>query len=249
MNDNFTESIFEIYELKEAMLGHGRRPIERLEGLASALSQLGKSAPDKNKFRDSIDLIQQKDLDYLKRLITPEVKKAGIPHHALVAEQILMVLIGTLQMEARNEKSVSWNVATSAIKALLQNSQRSLILRYAMPMVGIMMLGVGGLIGYQLFLIPTIPLKEIQMEPLAIAPENAQIPSPYVPSHFYTIRRDMEEMKCQFPQAMMLPEAQRSAFLGFINTGEIALSELTNLQMALSKVNCAYKPLTSHTGH
>ncbi|MFL9709188.1 hypothetical protein [Methylobacillus sp. Pita1] len=244
MNTQNAGRIFVAGQLAEAMRAHGRKPAQRLGGLAIALSLLGSKAPDKALFRQAVEKIQADDLELLRQLIKPEVSKAGVPQSELIAEQILMVLVGTLQMEARNDASVSWPIAVNAIEALLQNSKRSLALRYAAPMLGAFFFAATGLIGYQFFFLPKVTSQPLPVEPLAIAPEDPKVPSPYVPSHFYTMRQNMEKMKCQFPQAAMLPEAQRSAFLNFINTGEIALTELTHLQLALSKVHCTYPSLT-----
>ncbi|MCB5190772.1 hypothetical protein LG198_08545 [Methylobacillus arboreus] len=243
------KSIFAANQLAEAMRAQGKKPVKRLGGLAMALSLLGSQASDKELFRQGIEKIQTDDLELLRQLITPEVNKAGVPQSDSIAEQILMVLVGTLQMEARKDASVSWPIAVSAIEALLQNSKRSLVLRYAAPIVGALFFATTGLISYQFFFLPKVTSKPIPVELLAIVPEDPKVPNPYVPSHFYTMRQNMEKMKCQFPQAAMLPEEQRSAFLNFINTGEIALTELTSLQLALSKVHCTYPSLTGRQEH
>ncbi|MFJ5445978.1 hypothetical protein ACIKP9_07020 [Methylobacillus methanolivorans] len=246
MNNEKAGGIFATGKLIEAMRARGKKPAKRLGGLAIALSSIEREMVNKDSFRQTVDDIQAHDLELLRKLITPEVDKAGVPHQELITEQILMVLVGTLQMEARNDTSVSWTVAENAIEALLQNSKRSLFLRYVTPLMACLgLLGVT-IMGYQLIFPPKLEPKELPVEPLAITSLDPQVPSPYVPSHFYTMRQDIAKLKCQYPQAAMLPEAQRSAFLQFINTGEIAITDLTNLQLALSKVHCTYPSLTGN---
>lgn len=246
MNNEKAAGIFATKKLVDAMRARGKKPAKRLGGLATALSTIEREMVNKDSFRQSVDGIQAHDLELLRQLITPEVNKAGVPHQELITEQILMVLVGTLQMEARNDTSVSWTIAENAIEALLQNSKRSLFLRYATPAMACLVLMGVTVLGYQLLFPPKIVRKEIPVDPLAITSLDPQVPSPYVPSHFYTMRQDMAKLKCQYPQAAMLPEAQRSAFMQFISTGEIAITDLTNLQLALSKVHCTYPSLTGN---
>lgn len=222
------ESFFTKKNLVDAMHKAGKVPRNRIIGLVKALSM------------ESIEYIDATDLEILRGLITSEISKIGAKHPDVVAEQVAMVIIGTLRMQVRNEGNVSWDIANNAIDALLAGSRRPTFKKYYLAVIA----AAVGLVSYQFFLLPEIATKGIEIDKLAISPIDPSIPSPYVPSHFYSMRENMEKMKCQFPQAMMLPEDQRSAFLTFIQSGEIALNELTQLQLALAKVHCTYPALT-----
>jgi len=60
----------------------------------------------------------------------------------------------------------------------------------------------------------------------------------------------MKSGTCQLPQAAMLPERQRQAFLAFVNQGTIDVNNVENLRQAFGYVSCLYpqelmRPLTT----
>ncbi|HEY0905990.1 MAG TPA: hypothetical protein VGE17_02200, partial [Methylophilus sp.] len=45
---------------------------------------------------------------------------------------------------------------------------------------------------------------------------------------------------CQLPQAAMLPEAQRQAYLQFVTEGKVYVEHVEDLRQALGYVSCLY---------
>lgn len=50
----------------------------------------------------------------------------------------------------------------------------------------------------------------------------------------------MQNGSCQLPQAAMLPEAQREAFIEFVTAGKVDVGQVEHLRQALGYVSCLY---------
>ena len=162
-----------------------------------------------------------------------------------VADQVVLVMVGALQADKGINQSDPWEVAAKSINVILINSTNygsgKILNTFLFSSLALALIAFG-FIGFQ--------HQKGKPEVLIHAKPELQslpnpLPSPYVPSHFYTMKKDMDKAVCQLPQAAMLPPDQRSAFLSFVNKGQISLAEISVLQEALSKVDCQYRPLTA----
>jgi len=77
----------------------------------------------------------------------------------------------------------------------------------------------------------------MQSSPLEAAQSDAD---PVTMSMLLLAYQKMQSGTCQLPQAAMLPEEQRHAFLLFVNKGIVEVQNVDNLRLALGYVNCLY---------
>lgn len=239
--------LLESLDLKNAIESSRIDPIERITNFTEILSKLSGN-PDKfDSLRKLADDIDSEDICALRILIADEVKKLKYLNTTEVTEQILFLIIGALKLDAKQGSfSDPWHLANQSIKTLVTKNKKYNGYKYTF--FCLMFITLGSLLW---FTTSKYNIDDKFRSPSVTYTNNLQpspnfVLNPYIPSHFYSLKVQMDKTTCQFPQAAMLPAEQRAAFLNFINTGKIALEELSNLQIALTRVNCDYTPLISH---
>ena len=238
--------LLESLELKSAIESSCIDPVERITNFTEILSKLSGN-PDKfDSLRKLGDDIDSEDIGALRILIADEVKKLKYLNTTEVTEQIFFLIIGALKLDAKQGSfSDPWYLANQGIKTLVIKNKKNNGYKYTF--FCLIFITVGTLLW---FINSKYHTNDGFANPSAaytndLEPLPKLVLNPYIPSHFYSLKAQMDKTTCQFPQAAMLPAEQRAAFLNFINTGKIALEELSNLQKALSRVNCDYTPLVS----
>ncbi len=241
-----TSKLLQSIELKSAIALSGNNPIDRISSFADILSKLSGNPDRYEALRKLAENLDSEDVNSLRGLIFEEVSKLKYLNSVEVTEQILFLIIGALKLDAQQGSFTDpWYLANLSIKSLIKKNNHFNSYKYAF--LSLIFLSIGALLWFVGTKYnadqhsknpPRPPFNEL-------IPLPEPVPSPYVPSHFYSLKAQMDKTTCQFPQAAMLPADQRAAFLNFINTGEIDLEELSNLQKALTRVNCDHVPLTS----
>lgn len=240
-----SNKILQSNELKVAIRESGSNPVDRLVGFANTLANW---SIDPDKYEDMRKLSMQfdaEDIDVLRSLIFNEVKSLKYLNADEATEHILFLLIGALKFDPKQDKLPNaWSLASLSIQSLLKKKNKANVYKYLLYSL------IYLTIGMVIWIISNKHIIVQNSQPdgttyIDFVPLSELVPSPYIPSHFYSLKAQMEKTTCQFPQAAMLPPEQRAAFLNFINTGSIALPELSNLQLALTRVHCEYVPLIS----
>lgn len=240
-----TSKILQSVELKSAIAASGQTPSDRISNFADILSKLSGDPEKYNALKILADNLNPDDVNALRELIFEEVSKLSYLNAIEVTDQILFLIIGALKLDAKKSSFTDpWYLAKLSINSLIKKNNK--FNGYKYTFWSLVFLFTGSLIWFAGTKYNNHGLEN----PLAvryneIIPLPEPIQNPYIPKHFYSLKAQMDKTTCQFPQAAMLPADQRAAFLNFINTGKIALEELSNLQMALTRVNCDYTPLTS----
>jgi hypothetical protein len=240
-----TSKLLQSIDLKSAIVASGNNPIHRISSFADILSKLSGNPDKYEALRKLAENLDSEDVNSLRSLIFDEVSKLKYLNSIEVTEQILFLIIGALKLDAKQDSFTDpWYLANLSIKSLIKKNNNFYSYKYAF--LSLIFLSIGALLWfagtkYNSDIIPASSTPHFN----ELIPLPEPVLNPYIPSHFYSLKAQMDNTTCQFPQAAMLPADQRAAFLNFINTGKIALEELSNLQKALTRVNCDYTPLTS----
>lgn len=241
-----TSKLLQSIELKSAIAASGNNPIDRISSFADILSKLSGNPDRYEALRKLAENLDSEDVNSLRGLIFEEVRKLEYLNAIEVTEQILFLIIGALKLDAKHGSFTDpWYLANLSIKSLIKKNNKFNSFKYTF--LSLVFLSIGALLWFAGTKYNTDHRSSnspaLHFNELIPLPEP--VLNPYIPSHFYSLKAHMDKTTCQFPQAAMLPADQRAAFLNFINTGKIALEELSNLQKALTRVNCDYTPLTS----
>jgi hypothetical protein len=240
----------QLSNLKSEVYSLSKTPQGRLEAMISVFSTWSEDVDKQKIMREIAIQMDFHDIDLLRKLIDEQVIKLKSKNSTDLTDQILFIIIGALKFEIKREAfSKHWELAELSLHSVLTVSNKSKInLFYAILFSSFVIL-IGAIFyinHHQPLLGPT---KKVDLEGNYYLDSTEPIPSPYVPAHFYSLRKEMGKSVCLIPQAATLPSEQRAAFLKFVNTGEIELDQLTNLQAALSLVHCEYTPLTIRLKH
>ncbi|MGQ3169171.1 MAG: hypothetical protein ACT6RZ_00755 [Methylophilus sp.] len=240
----------ELNNLKTEIHSLAKTPKGRLKAIISVFSDWSDDVDKQKVMRDIALKMDFNDIEQLRNIITEQVASLNIKKPNDLTDQILFIVIGALKFEIKRETfSKHWQLAESSLDSVLTVSNRSQVGLFNAVLLSGFILIIGAILYIN------------QHQPLGMQPKTVSLtgnnyldstepmPSPYVPSHFYSLRKEMGKSVCLIPQAATLPAEQRAAFLNFIKTGEIDLDQLTNLQAALSLVHCEYTPLTIRLNH
>jgi hypothetical protein len=207
-----------------------------LHALVDALAQWSKGETPAAASQASS--IQTSDINALRYLIARQLNKGRYANRAVLADQILFIIIGALKTDnAEISRTQAWGLTAHSIDSLLDAAYQPLMPGYIkhayLGLFGLFFIwGSYGMLGY-------VNHSPVETDPLNLAPQ-AFAQRPYVSTNVYAFREVMQQATCGYPQAAMLPIEQRVTYLDFIRRGQFALAELTNLEKALSSVDCFY---------
>jgi hypothetical protein len=237
MND---PKIFQSQELQEAMEKAGGNSYERLKGFIRVLSEWCEDPGKTELLLESANHIDAADIQALRTLIDGQVQNLDFKNKNQITEQILFMILGALKYHSQNDShSKPWDLAGTSLDLLFSQQQRIKNVNFSIMGLSI----AAGLLAIWYFYPQRHPGNiQPRFVENTVYLETASLPNPYVPSHLYSLREKMKSAVCQYPQAALLPQEQRNAYLTFIMTGQIAVVDLSNLQAALTQVHCEYMP-------
>lgn len=199
-------------------------------------------------------VIQQQDtlphastelVDYL----TLQARACGVQMPELLAQQLYFMARGALQEALMAENaSVIANVkeaASALIRAQSEKEPRQTKPAYAIA-AGLLLLS--GLSGALLFHFwgsnPAQPL-EASMAAMPLASTGSELPNPANTAEIYAAMEQMRRGVCQFPEALLLPEAHKKVYVELVVDGLIptTLEEQAIVKTLMEKVRCNYTPM------
>jgi hypothetical protein len=221
--------------LRQQVLGNGKTPKSRLLGLSLQLSQWNAARNAAKIINARVHDLSIEDVDLLKEIIHGEIKKTSVKHAEVVSDQILFLVIGAIQIQSQNHSADAWKLVDQSIQSFLKPAQdkRLLIIGLAVSLIAALTISA------------TLLLKPPAKEQVIIAKPTVETfttgdTDPVTVSMLLLIYNKMKDGTCQLPQAAMLPQAQRAAYLAFINHGVIDVRHVANLKLALGYVHCLY---------
>lgn len=236
--------------LRAEVYGSSNTPKGRIKALITVFSSWSEDADKQQVMREIATKMDFQDIDFLRNLINEQVLKLKVKNPNDLTDQILFIIIGALKFEIKREAfSKHWQLAELSLNSVLTVSNNKNVSWFSFTIFSGLVLLAGAIIYVNQHKPVGLETKTVSLTGNNYLDSTEPMPSPYVPSHLYTLRKEMGKSVCIIPQAATLPQEQRAAFLSFIKTGEIELDQLTNLQAALSLVHCEYTPLTIRLNH
>lgn len=178
------------------------------------------------------------DIHDLKELIQNCISKADLKQPDVIADQLLFLAIGAIQIEAQNGSDQAWQLVNRAIHNIAKPKKTTPTFMHY--------------VGATLFAICILTTIATQTKTHTAPPVTpftmpvSNTPDPVTISMLNLTYHKMKAGTCQLPQAAMLPPEQRHAFLLFVNTGTVDVLHVEDLRLALGYVNCLYPQELMH---
>lgn len=240
----------QLNNLRSEVYSKSTTPKGRLKALISIFADWSEDTEKQKLMREIAVKMDFQDIIFLRNLIEEQILKLKLKKTNDLTDQILFIIIGALKFEINREAfSKHWQLAELSLDSVLTISNTRSFNLFSFIILSGFILVIGGIFYINHHNPIGLDTKSVTLTGNNYLVSTEPMPSPYVPSHFYSLRKEMGKSVCIIPQAATLPQEQRAAFLTFIKTGEIELDQLTNLQAALSLVHCEYTPLTIRLNH
>ncbi|MDI1310178.1 MAG: hypothetical protein PSV17_12225 [Methylotenera sp.] len=179
------------------------------------------------------------DISFIKNQIQEAVSKSVKNCTQVFIDQLFFLTIGAIQIQSQTDSSQAWKLLSQTIDDYLNPKSEYRVYQF------------GALIMFFMICLSTlqiIPTKHYAAsasgdDMLFEAPKNSMpvgIADPVTISMLQLAYSKMKKGTCQLPQAAMLPERQRQAFLAFVNEGTIDVNNVENLRDAFGYVSCLY---------
>lgn len=171
-----------------------------------------------------------KDLETIQSMIQ---RAAVTGLDAVLQDQLFFLAVGALQVQTRTGSMLAWQRFHQAIQ--LQLGHKSQFRNGSFALV----------VSLCVLWLTVSPIHQpIQQKATPYALENPLLAADAVdPATLNLLESSYRKMKsgtCQLPQAAMLPESQREAFILFVTQGKVNVEQLERLREALVYVNCLY---------
>lgn len=202
-------------------------PARRLRELARGLSQHGQQAAAR---------VALQDVSELRGHIRAEVLQSRVADVDMVSDQLLFLMLGALNMQARKPGQQHWQLVYASIDSLLAPPRPGL--QHSMSWLTLM---AGSLLLLGMFITTWMQGHAPGQPAVSVAPHASMDEvAPASLSMLAGVFHRMKDGDCQLPQAAMLPIAQRQPFLDFINDGKVEVTSIELLKSALVHVHCLY---------
>jgi len=215
----------------------GKSPLARLIGLSGILSDWNRQRMGDVISGKEADLSID-DIQILKNMIENETSRLKLNNTAIVADQILFLVIGAIKLQVQNNSEKPWQLVNQSITDFLTPPKRTQRL-----MVSLSLLTFAIIMGFAIILLgPRTSNKSNDgMNPLDTTMDTSinQTGSKTV-SNLVALYTAMKNGDCQLPQAAMLQPQERAAFISFINEGKVDINTADSLKNALNYANCLY---------
>lgn len=215
-----------------------KRSNASLHALSSQIHQWNIARISANHLHGLAQTLSIENVHDLKEIIHASISKTAIKQPEIIADQLLFLAIGAIQIESQNGSTEAWQLVNRAIQNIAAPKKDQPI--FWLSFMAMLL----ALSTYAMMNLHTKSHAITPSTPLAMAVSNT--PDPVTISMLELTYQKMKAGTCQLPQAAMLAPAQRHAFLTFVNTGAIDIQHVQDLRQALGYVNCLYPQELMH---
>lgn len=184
--------------------------------------------------------LNMQDISHIRQLIEQAQQKAKTEISPTLLDQWFFQAIGAIRVQAQTGVDAAWYLFDQSVHEQLggQSFSRSLSLGLMVTLSVVWMSMVT----------PIQPPVYTDASPLREeAPyESGKTADPVTLSLFNLAYQKMQNGSCQLPQAAMLPDAQRQAFIMFVTKGKVDVDRVEQLRQALGYVSCLYPQELMH---
>jgi hypothetical protein len=185
----------------------------------------------------------------LLQYLTDQSRTTSAQAPEILAHQIYFMALGALQQEMQSPGCGSFAHARQAACALIEaQSRQEKSSRVAYGLAASLIV-TAGLASFLMFgTAPQKPRDEIRISNLVKASSPPISATYFNPSHTADKYSSIEQMRngvCRYPEALMLPEAQRSVYMRNVVGGEVSTNAIDQALASklMQKVRCDYAPM------
>lgn len=176
--------------------------------------------------------LNAQDIASIRQLIARAEQQSSLSLPPTLLDQWFFLAIGAVQVESQTGNSKAWQLFDQSVHSQLEQPTFYRALSFGM-VVSLCVLWMG-----------LVPVKKTQMHtelsPLTVSTSAYGTADPVTLSLLNLAYQKMQNGSCQLPQAAMLPEVQRHAFMLFITEGKVDVNQVEHLRHALGYVSCLY---------
>ncbi len=180
------------------------------------------------------------DVNAIRAMIQTALGKVALKHPEIMVDQLLFLTAGAIQIQSQTGADKAWGLVNQSIQNYLNTHKEK-----RMVSLGLFSMAVLVCVSMTMMNITKMNTAKLyknnqdvmQSPPLEAEQSDAD---PVTLSMLQLAYEKMKRGTCQLPQAAMLPQEQRHAFLLFVNKGIVEVQNVENLRLALGYVNCLY---------
>jgi len=174
------------------------------------------------------------DIASIRQMIDQAQQQSVAALSPTLLDQWFFLAVGAIQVQSQTGSPQAWHLFDQSVHSQLAQPafQRSL--------------SFGLLVSLCVLWMAFAPLKQKQVQPALSPLETAADQAwggtvdPVTLSLLNLAYQKMQNGSCQLPQAAMLPEGQRQAFILFVTEGKVDVDQVEHLRQALGYVSCLY---------
>ncbi|MES2637190.1 MAG: hypothetical protein V4605_07675 [Pseudomonadota bacterium] len=188
-----------------------------------------------NNIQKRTQVLSIEDIQALKTLIQAEINKTDVKHPVIIADQLLFLSIGAIQIESQNGSDAAWQLVHKTILSFNQPASNNQYYAFGFLALLVMMCA-------SIFLHNPTKTQTIETTPLGNFTMTKVVnrTDPVTISMLQRAYAKMQAGTCRLTQPDSLPPEQQRAFLTFVNDGVIDVHHVENLRLAIDYVNCLY---------
>jgi hypothetical protein len=180
------------------------------------------------------NVLNVQDIATIRQLIDNAQQQSVVTLSPTLLDQWFFLAVGAIQVQSQTDSSQAWQLFDQSVHSQLTQPafHRSL--------------SFGVLVSICVLWMAFAPVKQNQIQPALSPLETAADQAtggtvdPVTMSLLNLAYQKMQNGSCQLPQAAMLPERQRQAFILFVTEGRVDADQVEHLRQALGYVSCLY---------
>ncbi|MGP1718610.1 MAG: hypothetical protein ACTS9Y_15665 [Methylophilus sp.] len=178
--------------------------------------------------------LNAQDILHIRELIDQAQQSSTAEISPTLLDQWFFQAVGAIRVQAQTGEDTAWHLFEQSVHTQLggQSWQRSLSLGMLVTLCVVWMTMVTP--GHKPMPSEYSPYDEVQLS------ETSGTADPVTISLLNLAYQKMQAGSCQLPQAAMLPDAQRQAFIMFVTKGKVDVDHVEQLRQALGYVSCLY---------
>jgi hypothetical protein len=184
--------------------------------------------------------LNAQDISHIRLLIDQAQQQSLAPVSPTLLDQWFFQAVGAVRVQSQTGAATAWHLFEQSVHEQLGAPawQRSLSLGLLVTLCAVWMTMVAPV--QQPAAIAESPYEQAQLS------EGSGTPDPVTISLLNLAYQKMQNGSCQLPQAAMLPDAQRQAFIMFVTKGKVDIEHVEQLRQALGYVSCLYPQELMH---
>lgn len=213
----------------------------RLLALSKHLSNWNTERIIKKQANGQSHELSIEDVHALREMINVATQKAATKCSEVFLDQMLFLVIGAIQVESQTGSDKAWNLVNQSIKDFvsIQKEKR-------MTSLGLVITAFVVCLSAITLMNVKVHSRHNELQDTPFEVTSVTDADPVTISTLLLAYNKMKSGTCQLPQAAMLPQEQRQAYLLFVNKGTIEVQHVEDLRLALGYVTCLYPQELMH---